>query len=122
MNETTASRASILLVEDIGWLRSSMRRTLEGYGFNVFEASDADEAIRVAACVRPDLILTEEQLPTFRALEQRVREHPELSSVPIVIVNPDAAEGARYGDAFVLTDFAHLGRLVHHPADTRTDF
>ena len=117
MNETRVSRATILVVEDIDSLRSRMVRRIEGYGFLVAEAADAAEAIRVAERVRPELIFTEEQLPTFRALEKCVREHPELSPVPIVMVNPDAEDGARYGDAVVLTDFDQLERLLAHAAD-----
>jgi CheY-like chemotaxis protein len=109
------------VVEDIGWLRSGMKRTIEGYGFIVVEAADAAEAISVAEHSRPDLIFTEEQLPTFRSLEHYVREHAELSRVPLVIVNPDAEEGTRYGDAIVLTDFDQLGSLLPHPAESHTD-
>ena len=121
MNETRVSRATILVVEDIDSLRSGMVRRIGAYGFDVAEATDAAEAVSVAERVRPDLVFTEEQLPTFRALEGCFREHPELSRVPIVIVNPDAEEGARYGDAVVLNDFNQLERLLAHHAESRTD-
>jgi CheY-like chemotaxis protein len=119
---TRNARATVLVVEDIDSLRSAMRKRIEGYGFNVVEAADAAEAISVAARVRPDLVFTEEQLPTFRALEACVRERPELSSAPIVIVNPDAEDGARHGDAVVLTDFDQLSSLLPHAAESHTDF
>lgn len=122
MKETRNYRATVLVVEDIDWLRTGMRRTIESYGFIVVEAADAAEAISVAERVRPDLIFTEEQLPTFSALEKCVREHPELSRVPLVIVNPDAEDGTHYGAAIVLTDFDQLERLLPHPAESHTDF
>jgi CheY-like chemotaxis protein len=122
VNETTNARATVLVVEDIDSLRSAMRKRVEGYGFAVIEASDAAEALSAAGRVRPDLILTEEQLPTFRALENFVREHPQLSRVPVVIVNPDAEDGARHGDAVVIADFDQLRRLLPHPAESHTDF
>ena len=121
MNETSVSRTTILVVEDVDSLRSAMVRRIGACGFDVAEAADAAEAVSVAERVRPGLVFTEEQLPTFRALERGFREHPELSRVPIVIVNPDAEEGARYGDAVVLNDFNQLERLLAHPAESRTD-
>jgi CheY-like chemotaxis protein len=121
VNEMRNARATVLVVEDIDSLRSAMRKRIEGYGFAVVEAADAAEAISVAGRVRPDLIFTEEQMPTFGALAQGVREHPELSPVPVVIVNPDAGDGARYGDAVVLTDFDQLWSLLPHHAESHTD-
>lgn len=121
MNKMSHPRPTVLVVEDIHWLRSGMKKTIEGYGYRVVEAADADEAISVAERVRPDLIFTEEQLPTFRALEQCVREHLSLARVPLVIVNPDAEDETRYGDAFVLTDFDQLERLLIHPAESPRD-
>ena len=122
MNETQNSRATVLVVEDLDWLRAAMRVTIESYGFDVVEAADAAGAISVAAAgIHPDLIFTEEQLPTFRALEHYVRDHTELSRVPLVIVNPDAEDGIRYGNAVVLTDYDQLERLLPHPAESHTD-
>jgi thiol-disulfide isomerase/thioredoxin len=60
--------------------------------------------------------------PPCRALEKCVREHPELSRVPLVIVNLDAEDGTHYGDAVVLTDFYQLERMLRHHAESRTDF
>lgn len=65
-------------------------------------------AFQLAEREPPELILTEEELPTFDALMTRLREHPTLSSVPVVIVNPDAENGARHGDAYLLADYADI--------------
>lgn len=42
----------------------------------------------------------------------RLRERPALRTLPVVIINPDADEGARHGDAYLLTDYAHLASLL----------
>jgi hypothetical protein len=54
------------------------------------------------------LILTDEELPTFNALMKRLSEYSTLSSAPVAIINPDAEDGARLGDAYLLADFADI--------------
>jgi CheY-like chemotaxis protein len=109
--------STILIVEDIDWIRSGMKRSVERYGYRVVEATDDVEAVEVAARESIELILTEEELPTFDALMSRLHEHPTFSNIPVVIVNPDADEGARHGDAFVLTDYDRLASLLASPRE-----
>lgn len=112
MNSAQGRRATILVVEDVGWIRAGMKRSLKFYGYLVLEASDADEAIASGERAHPDLILTEEDLPTFDTLLMRLREHAALRGVPVVIINPDEEEGARYGDVQVLSDYHRIERLL----------
>jgi|SRR5215213_2234460 len=99
---------TILIVEDIDWIRFRMRKAVEREGYRVGEARNDTEAFEFAELQSIDLILTEEELPTFKDLITRLHEHPTLSSVPIVIINPDAENGARLGDAYLLADYADL--------------
>lgn len=103
---------TILIVEDIDWIRYGMKKAVEREGYRAAQATDAADAFEVAQRESIELILTEEQLPTFDALMARLREHPALSKVPVVIVNPDAEEGSRHGDAYLLTDYAHISSLL----------
>lgn len=112
METPDAGPPVILVVEDIDWIRAGMTRTLRRYGFRVVVAADDSEAVEIARRERPDLILTEEQLPTFDALLARVRDLPAGRRAPVVVVNPDADEQTRYGDAVVLTDFGQLRTLL----------
>jgi CheY-like chemotaxis protein len=100
------------MVEYVEEIRSGMKRSLRACGYRVMEAADSDEAVEVASLRPPDLILTEEELPTFAALLKRAREHPSLKGLPVVIINPDAEEGTRYGDAIVLADYNQLKNLL----------
>lgn len=111
-SEHRGACATILIVEDVDWIRSGMRRILHSYEYRVSEAANDEEAIEVAERTRPDLILTDEELPTFSRLADRLRRHPTLRTVPVVIVNPDAEEGARFGDAVVVTGFDRLESLL----------
>jgi PleD family two-component response regulator len=93
-----------------------MKRSVKALGFRVMEAESVEEAVAAAERVRPSLFLTEEDVPDFYYLTDRLREHPTLLDVPVVIVNPDAGEGTRYGDGIVLTDFDQLERFLVCPA------
>lgn len=114
--ETSDGRPpTILIVEDVGWIRSSMKKSVELHGYRAVEAADDAEAISVAEREAPELVLTEEQIPTFDALMASARSHPALRDVPVVIINPDAEEGARYGDAFLLTAYHRIASLLNCP-------
>jgi CheY-like chemotaxis protein len=108
---------AILIVEDTDWIRAAMRRSVESLGCRALEAADADEAVTVAERERVEMILTEEALPTLDALLSRVREQTSLRGLPVVIVNPDAGEGSRRGDAHVLPDYERLVSLLPSPCE-----
>ena len=103
---------TILIVEDIDWIRSGMKKAVEHEGYRAVEATNDAEAFQIAEREPPEVIVTEEELPTFDALMTRLREHATLSGVPVVIVNPDAENGARQGDAYLLADYADITSLL----------
>ena len=108
---------TILIVEDVGWIRASMKRSVELHGYRAVEAADDAEAVSVAEREAPELVLTEERVPTFRALMEHVRRHPAFRNVPVVIINPDAEDGTRYGDAFLLADYERIASLLKCPRE-----
>ena len=89
-----------------------MKKAVEHEDYRALEAKNDAEAFQIAEREPPELIMTEEELPTFDVLMARLREHPTLSSVPVVIINPDAKDGARHGDAYLLSDYANITYLV----------
>ena len=103
---------TILIVEDIDWIRFGMKKAVEHEGYRAVEATNDAEACQLAEREPPELILTEEELPTFDALVARLRKHATLTSVPVVIVNPDAENGARHGDAYLVADYADITSLL----------
>ena len=110
--ENSGQMATILIVEDIDWIRSGMREAVERQGYRVVEARNDADAFRFAELHSIDLILTEEEVPTFKNLMARLPQHPILSNVPVVIVNPDAEDGARLGDAYLLADYADISSFL----------
>jgi CheY-like chemotaxis protein len=110
--ENSGQIATILIVEDIQWIRSAMREAVERQGYRVLEARNYSEVFPFADSQSIDLILTEEELPTFNELMVLLNQHPTLRSIPVVIVNPDAEDGARLGDAYLLADYADISSFL----------
>jgi CheY-like chemotaxis protein len=80
---------SILLVEDYEDNRLMMRHLLELSGYRVFEATNGEQAIKVARQANPDLILMDLSLPQVDGLSatRQIRRIPSLRGVPIVAVS-----------------------------------
>ncbi len=110
--ENSGQPPTILIVEEIDWIRIGMTKAVERQGYRVVEARNEAEVFRFAELQPVDVILTDEEVPTFKNLMARLHQHPTLSSVPVVIINPDAEDGARLGDAYLLTDYADISLLA----------
>ena len=80
---------TVLLVEDTEDNRFMMRRLLEMSGFQVIEATNGEEAVRVAEAETPDLILMDLSLPMIDGLAatRLIRKLPNLAKTPIIAVS-----------------------------------
>jgi two-component system cell cycle response regulator DivK len=85
----------ILIVEDQEDNRAIMRDLLNTAGYNLIEAVDGEEGVRLAQSQRPDLILMDIQLPILDGYEatRRIRALAELKSIPIIAVTSYALSG-----------------------------
>ena len=77
----------ILVIEDDAFLRKAYEVSLHMQGFNVSLATDGVMGLRMAEEVHPDVILLDVLLPTLTGVEvlQRLKQHPELSSIPVIV-------------------------------------
>ena len=89
MTKKAAEPPKILLVEDTEDNRFMMRRLLEMSGYSVVEATNGEEAVKLALAESPQLILMDLSLPVIdgRAATRLIRQLPELESTPIVAVS-----------------------------------
>lgn len=80
---------TVLLVEDTEDNRFMMRRLLEMSGYDVVEATNGEEAVRLAEKARPDLILMDLSLPMIDGLAatRLIRKLPNLKKTPIIAVS-----------------------------------
>lgn len=87
--ENQEQTETILLVEDTEDNRFMMRRLLEMSGYQVVEATNGEEAVRLAQSERPDVILMDLSLPVLDGLAatRAIRKLDGLGKVPIVAVS-----------------------------------
>jgi len=87
-----------LIVEDFEDSRFMMRRLLEMAGYRVLEATDGEQAVKLALEARPALILMDLSLPKLDGLEatKKIRQHKGFGKIPIVAVS--AHDSPEYRD------------------------
>jgi|SRR5687767_2441652 len=122
MSERPPEDLTILVVEDYEDTSLAMRLALEQKGYHILEASDGEQAVRVAERERPDVVLMDLNLPVLDgfAAAGRIRADPELKETVIIAVtaHSDADLRARAlsagCNAFVTKpiDFEWLGELI----------
>lgn len=86
--------ATVLVVDDSLQIRELTRRTLEGHGFHVVEASDGEAALNlIQERAQPfDLVLTDLSMPRIdgRRVSETVRRHRPSVAVLCMSADPDA--------------------------------
>jgi CheY-like chemotaxis protein len=77
-----------LVVDDSMLIRHTVCRFLEERGFAVESATNGQEALEALKRVRPDIIITDIQMPKMGGSEliTAVKNSPALATIPIVIV------------------------------------
>ena len=88
----------ILVVEDQEDNRRIMRDLLTNAGFDLIEAANGEEGVRMAKAGRPDLILMDIQMPVLDGYEatRRIKALPEFRDTPIIVVTSYALERRRH--------------------------
>ncbi len=79
----------VLIVEDFDDTRELLKMMVEMKGCDAAEATNGEEAVRLAASERPDLILMDLNLPVLDSWEatRRIRARRETRDIPIVAVS-----------------------------------
>jgi CheY-like chemotaxis protein len=89
MNDASANARTILIVDDDPDARFVLREALSGRGYDVVEAVNGLDGLRLAYAVRPDLILLDAMMPTMdgRGFLDARRAHREIARIPVIIVS-----------------------------------
>src|SRR6185437_1832059 len=117
-------KALFLVVEDFEDSRFMMRQLLEMAGHKVVEATDGEQAVKVALEKKPAIILMDLSLPKLDGLAatREIRRHKGLPNVPILAVSAHDGDESRAAaleagcDDYVTKpiDFDQLNTLVRH--------
>jgi DNA-binding response OmpR family regulator len=84
-------RARVLVVDDDADIRGLLRQLLERAGYEMAEAANGREALRVFYATSPDLVLLDVSMPEMDGWQtlERIRD---LSDVPVVMLTARTAE------------------------------
>ena len=85
----------ILVVEDTPDNRAIVRDMLEAAGYEMIEASNGAEGVRLAESGSPRLILMDIQMPVMDGHEatRRIKANPATASIPVIAVTSYALAG-----------------------------
>ena len=80
--------STILIVDDDPSARETAVAMLEGSGYQIEEAKDGLQALKMLEHLQPDLILLDVMMPGMTGFEvcRRIRSTPRLAEVPILIL------------------------------------
>jgi DNA-binding response OmpR family regulator len=78
----------VLVAEDSSTVRRLVAARLRADGYEVLEASDGEEALKLARESGPDLVVLDKVMPKLDGFEviRALREDPQASQVPIVML------------------------------------
>jgi len=82
----TQRGARILVVDDERAIRRFLGLTLEAHGYQVLDATSGEQALRLIASERPDLVVLDLGLPDLDGVQVITRTR-EWSDVPIVVLS-----------------------------------
>ncbi len=88
---------TLLIVEDDPALAELLVWSFEAEGYKVLQTPDGEEALLIAAETPPDAIILDWMIEQLSGIEvcRRLRRHPELTSVPIIMLTARGEEEDR---------------------------
>ena len=86
--------AKILIAEDERDIRDLVAFTLRFAGYEVFTATNGEEAIELAPQVKPDLVLMDVRMPRMTGYEacRALKANPDLKDIPVVFLSAKGQE------------------------------
>lgn len=111
---------SALIVDDNREFRELVRMTLIYSDFELYEADNAEEALKLVKAVMPDVVLLDMMMPgTLNGLDvcNIIKSDPELQHIRVIILSAKGqkvdleAGGAAGADAYFVKPFSPLSLL-----------
>lgn len=87
--------ATILVVDDSGYARRILRRTLEDHGYSVIEAGTGMAGLEAYAVHTPQVVLLDLTMEDVGGLEVLTRMHELSPDVPVIVVSADIQRSTR---------------------------
>jgi two-component system chemotaxis response regulator CheY len=89
--------ANILTVDDSVSIRQMIKVVLAPLGHNVIEAGDGAQGLAKAKASRPDLVITDLNMPVMNGMEliRALRALPALTGLPIVFLTTESSDAVK---------------------------
>ena len=86
--EATESPPKILVADDEAHILHIVSMKLSHAGYEIITAMDGEEALELALAEKPDMIITDYQMPYLTGLElcMRLRENEQTSDIPVLML------------------------------------
>ena len=80
--------STVFIVDDNATARETLVAILEGEGYDLQQAKDGIQALKMLKQLQPDLILLDVMMPAMDGFEvcRRIRATPQLAEVPIILL------------------------------------
>ena len=87
-NKLKPGNYKILIIDDEDEVRDMLRRILRFSSYDVIEARDGHEGLKVAMAEKPDLITLDIMMPGKDGLTlcEELKKHDETKNIPVVVV------------------------------------
>jgi len=117
----------VLVVDDSMSVRRAIGSLLEDQGYEIVLARDGIEAVKAMEVARPDVLLTDLEMPNMNGLElaAHVRSRPELAHLTVIMITSRSMDKHRRqamsaGVNVYLTKPYTDHELLQHVADAVT--
>jgi two-component system phosphate regulon response regulator PhoB len=109
----------LLMADDESGVRSLVKMTLESDAYEIIEASDGEEALRLAREHRPDLMLLDVSMPGMTGFDvcRSLKDDPETEGIKVIMLTAraqqmDMEEGQKAGaDDYFTKPFSPVALL-----------
>jgi CheY-like chemotaxis protein len=80
---------SVLVVDDESDIREAVAELLEDEGYDVIDAGDGAEALRMARQYHPSVVLLDLMMPGMSGWEfcAKRKDDPELAHIPVIVLS-----------------------------------
>jgi two-component system cell cycle response regulator len=85
----------ILTVDDSRTIRLIVTRAFRDYDCAIFEGSNGEEGLAVAAKEKPDLIILDVTMPVMDGVTMltKLKEDPALKATPVIMLTAESGQG-----------------------------
>ncbi len=83
-----SEQVKILIADDEKYNLRLLRLILDSYGFNILEATDGAEALRIAREEMPDLLVLDVMMPELSGTEvcAEIKKDPQTEAIPVILL------------------------------------